>query len=419
MSTSQTHAKNIIQPSNLIREFIQNQTLIRELIAYMEQKCIIRNSIEIFAEIDKRILTDLYKMLVCLDEAIEEYVKQLKATKATNKIRNLENKVKGDRSFKSMIGNSEKLRVVKEDIIKVAETDSPVLILGEPGTGKELIAQAIHAKSHRKNKKLIVVDCASLSLIEDALFGHVSGSFTGATGSIKGYFEQADKSTIFLDEIGELPLNIQSKFLRVLQSRKFDKVGQPGKPVFIDIRIVAATNKNLKDAVKAGQFRQDLFDRLNVFPIKVPPLRERPEDIPLLVNHFLTKKQKKYQIPKEMMEFLKNYTWPGNIRELNNCIERALIRSTDNTLVWYKDDFLLEESLFSPRKTDYVDHRMRPETNRIRSKEISKSDIIWALEASSGYIEGKRGAAKKLGIPPSTFRNLMKRYGIERPSRDP
>ncbi len=285
----------------------------------------------------------------------------------------------------------------------VAKTNSTVLLLGETGTGKEIFASYIHELSSRKNKTMVRVNCAAIpmTLIESELFGHEKGAFTGAVSSQPGRFEIANNSTLFLDEIGDLPLETQTKFLRVLQERQVERIGG-SRLLNIDVRIIAASNKDLDKAVKEGTFRKDLYYRLNVFPIKLPPLRERKEDIPLLVDTFVhefSKMLKKQVDPisQKSMDELINYTWPGNIRELRNVIERAIIISTSPEL---KIEIpKIHEELYS---------------KNYKLEEIEKNHIFHILEITNWQIKGENGAAELLGIKPSMLESYMIKFGIHK-----
>jgi len=290
----------------------------------------------------------------------------------------------------------------------VAPTPATVFITGETGTGKELIAQAIHDWSPRQAKPMVRVNCAAFpaGLVESELFGHERGAFTGADRAREGRFELAHGGTLFLDEIGEMPLETQAKLLRVLQDGLVDRLGGT-TPVRVDVRVIAATNRDLSAAVKEGTFRADLFYRLNVFPIAVPPLRSRPEDIPLLARHFLKKYCVKLgrsweDIDQQSLERLIRYTWPGNVRELQNVIERAMILSHDPVL--RIDDHVLgqQDSSFTG-------------SSPARLKDIEERHILQTLALTNWHIEGPDGAAARLGIPPSTLRSRMKQFGMKRP----
>jgi transcriptional regulator with GAF, ATPase, and Fis domain len=294
----------------------------------------------------------------------------------------------------------------------VAVTDASVLIQGESGTGKELIARAIHANSKRNKNPLIKVNCASLpsGLIESELFGHEKGAFTGAISKRIGRFELADGGTIFLDEIGEIPLDVQVKLLRVLQEREIERVGGQ-TPIKVDVRVIAATNRNLLTEIAEKNFREDLYYRLNVFPLTTPPLRDRIEDIPLLVYFLIDKYAMKIGkkiigISEDSMQRLQSYRWPGNIRELENVIERAVILA-DNPCIEIDPEMLSGRS----------DSIGQAETSNNASFEaISRQHILSVLEQTRWIIEGSNGAAKILNMQPSTLRYRMKKLGIVKPS---
>jgi len=307
------------------------------------------------------------------------------------------------------------MRQVLKQVEKVAPSDSTVLILGETGTGKELIARALHRRSRRANRAFVRVNCAAIpqSLIASELFGHEKGAFTGAVQRRLGRFEAADGGTLFLDEIGDLPMETQIALLRVLQEREFERVGS-NHPVKVDVRLIAATNRDLPGAVAAGTFREDLFYRLNVFPIAVPPLRERAEDIALLVEYFVGRFAKSSgknirQIGRDTVEVLKAYRWPGNIRELQNVVERAVILSESDT-------FIVDESWLKPQSFDSA----RPALSSPPSEGLSAladrevEMIEAALAESHGRISGPSGAATKLGIPRQTLESKIRRLGIDR-----
>src|SRR5579871_5794115 len=312
--------------------------------------------------------------------------------------------------FEEIVGSSEPLRKVLDQVSKVAPTDSTALVLGETGTGKELIAPAIHNRSNRSNRAFIRVNCAAIpsSLIASELFGHEKGSFTGATQRRLGRFESADGGTIFLDEVGELPAEMQIALLRVLQEREFQRVGG-NESIKTDVRVVAATNRDLKAAITDGSFRDDLFYRINVFPIEVPALRERREDIPLLVEYFVDRYasqagKKITGISKKSMELLQSYKWPGNIRELQNVIERSVIISDSENLG-------IDETWFAgPPGTP--DSAILPFAEKLASQE--REMIESALAESNGRVSGPRGAAAKLGIPQSTLDSKIKALKINK-----
>jgi len=316
--------------------------------------------------------------------------------------------------YGNIIGESEVFKYVLFSLEQIAPTDTTVLILGESGTGKELIARALHSRSNRKERPLIKVDCAGLpaNLIESELFGHEKGAFTGAVEKRIGRFELADGATIFLDEIGELPLALQQKLLRVLQDGEFERLGSSqGRNT--DVRVIAATNRNLKEDVSKGRFRDDLWYRLNVFPLSIPPLRERAEDIPLLVNWTIQRLQRRLgkhikTVPSSVMDDLKAYPWPGNVRELENVIERAVIVTPGNMLQ-------LAAPLISPTLTS----GNPPDTPIKTLSELEKDHILQVLSKTNWNISGKGGAAELLGLNSSTLRGRMRKHDIRRPSFKP
>lgn len=312
-----------------------------------------------------------------------------------------------DSIFTEIIGASASLRRLLQSIEQVAPTDATVLIMGETGTGKELIAKAIHRLSRRAGRAYVKMNSAAIpsALLEAELFGHERGAFTGATNQRVGRFELADRGTLFLDEIGEMPLELQPKLLRVLQEQEFERLGS-ARSIKTDVRIVAATNQDLLDRVEEGEFRRDLYYRLNVFPVRLPPLRERRNDIPLLANHFAQKFALKMRkeilpVPADAVKILRNYDYPGNVRELENIIERAVILACDNVL---RAEFL--------------------ELNRVPKKQISKRRgtledferqfILQTLTETGWRVGGNNGAAVKLGLKRSTLISKMEKLGISR-----
>ena len=315
-----------------------------------------------------------------------------------------------DRSsmFEEIVGSSKSIRDLLKHVEKVAPSDSTVLILGETGTGKELIARALHRRSKRASRAFMRVNCAAIpqSLIASELFGHEKGAFTGALQRRVGRFEASNGGTLFLDEIGELPVETQIALLRVLQEKEFERVGS-NHPISVDVRLIAATNRDLRAAVAAGTFRQDLFFRLNVFPILVPPLRERGEDIPLLVEYFVSRFAKAAgknirHIGKHTLEQLKGYHWPGNIRELQNVVERAVILSESHTFIVDHRWLIAESAESSP-----FGGRSAPGDGEV---EMIKA----ALAESHGRISGPSGAAAKLGMPRQTLESKILRLGINK-----
>ncbi len=319
----------------------------------------------------------------------------------------LQDEIKVVHNFENIITRSEALTRVLRNVEQVASSDATVLVLGEPGTGKELIARAIHSISPRGNRPLVKVNCSALpaNLIESELFGHEKGAFTGAVARKIGRFELADGGTIFLDEIGDLPLELQAKLLRVLQEGEFERLGNP-KTIKVDVRVIAATKRDLEKEMAKGNFREDLFYRLNVFPIQIPPLRERKEDVPLLINHFVKKYSAKIgrkieSIPQEVLDTLLAYHWPGNVRELENIIERAVIISPGPKLAL--GDWL--------PKID-----VSPSTITICTLEETECQHILAvLEQTNWRVSGEKGAARILGINPKTLESRMRKLGIKRP----
>jgi transcriptional regulator with GAF, ATPase, and Fis domain len=305
-----------------------------------------------------------------------------------------------------IVGESDSLRYVLSRVEQVAETDATVLLFGETGTGKELIARALHRRSRRRDRPFIVVNCAALpaALIESELFGRERGAFTGAHATQIGRFELANRGTIFLDEIGELPLELQPKLLRVIQSGQLERLGSP-RTIEVDVRLIAATNRDLVEEVKQSRFRRDLFYRLNVFPITIPSLRDRREDIPLLVEHLVERhsralRKRIHLIPPSVIQALKNYDWPGNIRELENVIQRAIIQSPDGTLE-LKDAWSPAVQTDAPGGTTLV--------------EVERRHIRQILESCRWRIEGQGGAAQALALKSSTLRSRMVKLGITRP----
>ena len=319
----------------------------------------------------------------------------------------LREEVKSQHNFEEIIGESPRIMAVLRQIEQVAPTDSTVLIRGDTGTGKELIARAIHNLSPRRARSLVKVNCGAIpaNLVESELFGHEKGSFTGALQRRIGRFELADGGTIFLDEVGELPLDAQVKLLRVLQEREVERIGS-GHSTKVNVRVIAATNRDLHAAVQAGSFRADLLYRLNVFPIEVPPLSARASDIPLLVDRFITKFSQKMGkkidgVSQSTMERLTRYAWPGNIRELDNIIERATILSK-GPMLQIEDTMLLGNS--TP---------LLPIADSL--KEVERTHILRILQDAGWVIEGKQGAATRLGLHPNTLRSRMQKLGIKKP----
>ncbi len=355
---------------------------------------------------------------------LERYKAQQKLEKANEDLRNslreiehlknqlsLENKylqeeIKLNHNYEEIISSSKKFHKILQQIEQVASTDATVLILGESGTGKELIARAIHNVSNRSKRALVKVNCATLpaNLIESELFGHERGAFTGAMEKKIGRFELADGGTIFLDEIGDLPVELQAKLLRVLQEGEFERLGNP-KTMKVNVRVIAATNRDLTNAIEKKEFRQDLYYRLNVFPITCPPLRERKEDIPMLVKHFCQKYEgrmgkKINNIHSKVMDALMAYNWPGNIRELENMVERAIILSRDNSLE-YGEWLPMDQNVNGMNSFEKMD-------------DVEREHIIKTLKKTNWKVSGEKGAARILGLNPTTLEARMKKLGIER-----
>ncbi|PWD99968.1 DNA-binding response regulator [Marinilabilia rubra] len=308
-----------------------------------------------------------------------------------------------------IVGKSKALVKVLKQIHQAAETNSSVLLLGETGTGKELFARLVHKLSNRRDNLLVSINCSAIpeTLIESELFGHEKGAFSGALNTKHGRFEIANGGTLFLDEIGELPLAVQPKLLRVLQEYEFERVGG-NKTIKTDFRLVTATNRNLEDAVGKGRFRDDLFYRLNIFPVEIPPLRERMEDLPLLVRFFVEKLNRKTgkkidTVPRSTLSILMDYHWPGNIRELSNVVERAHILSEDGKLVvgeWFKPG--VNQAQYRTNTVPTLD-------------EVTRKHIVKTLESVGWRVRGDKGAANLLGLNPSTLESRMKKLGIMRP----
>ena len=302
-----------------------------------------------------------------------------------------------------LIGDSVAFREVTEAIAMVAPVDSAVLLLGETGTGKEVIARAIHDAGPRRHQRLVAVNCAAIpsGLLESELFGHERGAFTGAVSQTVGRFQAADRGTLFLDEVGDLPLELQPKLLRALQEQQVERLGSGGRPTSVDVRVIAATNQDLEEMVGHRAFRADLFYRLNVFPIRMPPLRERTEDIPLLAAHFVRKFAERQgkcieEIPHTVIDTLRHYAWPGNVRELQNVIERAVIATTGSTL-----------------QLPSADRRVqRPPSSARTLAEVERDHILATLDATNWVIGGWNGAAAKLGLSRTTLISRMQRLGI-------
>jgi formate hydrogenlyase transcriptional activator len=320
----------------------------------------------------------------------------------------LESEIRTELTFEHIVGESRALRQTLQQVEIVAPTDSTVLLLGETGTGKELLARAIHDRSGRRDRTFVKLNCAAIpsGLLESELFGHERGAFTGAIAQKIGRFQVADGGTLFLDEVGEIPLELQPKLLRVLQEQEFERIGGT-KTLKVDVRIIAATNRELLRMVEEQRFRDDLYYRLNVFPIHVPALRERPEDVPALVRYFVQRLARPMNrhidvIPAETLEALCGYAWPGNVRELANLIERAMILSRGRTL-----EVPLE---------DLVRRRRGAGAGEAGNPDAERTTVLRALEQANWVLAGPRGAAARLGMKRTTLQSLMKRLGIAKPA---
>jgi formate hydrogenlyase transcriptional activator len=357
---------------------------------------------------DMKLLGDFTSLLATALDNASAYtqIAELKAQLEQENVY-LRDEIKTEHDFANIIGSSRPMAEIRRSVRQVAESESTVLIEGETGTGKELLARAVHDLSPRRDKLLVKVNCAALSqnLITSELFGHEPGAFTGATARRQGRFELAHHGTIFLDEIAEIPPETQVMLLRVLQEKVIERVGGT-EPIEVDVRVVAATNVTLADAVAAGRFRSDLFYRLNVFPIRVPPLRERREDIPALMNHFIGRfsvrmKKPLTRVSRRTMELLMSYRWPGNVRELENILERAMIVTTSDTLE-------IDPTWLSGVGTDVAPDE------QMTFGQVERRTILDALQRTGGKIYGPGGAAGLLGLKPSTLYGKMRKFGIRR-----
>jgi PAS domain S-box-containing protein len=343
------------------------------------------------------------QIAIALDNAMAYQRVSLQKERLTEEKLYLQDEIRTEYNFEEIVGQSREIRRVLKQVETVAPTDSTVLILGETGTGKELLARAVHHLSPRRTRTFVRVNCASIpaGLLESELFGHEKGAFTGAIAQRIGRLELANQGTLFLDEVGDIPLDIQAKLLRALQEKEFERLGS-SRTLTSDARIVAATNRDLKKMVKSGEFRRDLYYRLNVFPISVPPLRERREDIPLLAQYFLSKYAKRMKrnienVPSEAMQALTSYSWPGNIRELEHLIERAVILSPTGTLK--VPPFEIEEPA---------------EGSSSALEDVEREHILRVLRRAGGKIAGPGGAAEQLGMNRTTLNSRMQKLGITR-----
>jgi len=377
-----------------------------------------------YSEADAELLQEVANQVALAIANMKSY-EEIAALKARLEKENvyLQEEIRTVHNFEEIVGNSPGLLELLRRVDQVAPTDSSVLIYGETGTGKELIARAIHDRSARKNRPLVKVNCSAISagLVESELFGHVKGAFTGAFERRIGRFELADRGTIFLDEVGELPLETQVKLLRVLQEHEFEPVGS-NRSVHVDVRIIAATNRNLQESINTGRFRSDLYYRLNVFPLEVPPLRERSSDILQLANFFLARYSRKVGkrmegISAAAAERLNSYSWPGNVRELQNVIERALILGQGPILELEPDLISVSPSKAlhdTASEVAEVAHPTGPVSALKTLEEVERAHISAVLQQTHGVVEGVNGAAKTLGMHPNTLRHRMEKLGIKR-----
>ncbi len=380
--------------------------------------------IENYNKVLEQTVQDRTEELVRANEHLSQEIEEHKVTEGSLRSASAENKQLKDRfqaeniylrkdidrefNFGEIIGRSNALKYVFFKVEQVAPQDAIVLLLGETGTGKGVVARAIHSRSSRKDRPMITVNCSALpaNLIESELFGREKGAFTGSSDRMMGRFELADNSTLFLDEIGEMPMELQTKMLRVIQDGEFERLGGP-KTIKVNVRIIASTNRKLEEEIRKGRFREDLFYRLNVFPITIPPLRQRKEDIPLLVDYFVAKFNKKTgkkieTVSKDTLDVLQAYDWPGNVRELESIVERAVITS-QGTALQILDRF---ENSLKTGEQDAQDGKGLVELERYH--------ILQALEKTGWRIEGKKGAAMLLGLNPNTLRGRMRKNGIRR-----
>lgn len=364
------------------------------------------------------------------EEKIRRAFEEIEALKSQLEIRNayLEEEVVEAKAFGELVGQSAPLRHIITQLDLVAPTDASVLILGETGTGKELVAREIHRRSTRKDKPLVRVNCASIpkELFESEFFGHVRGSFTGAIKDRAGRFETADGGTLFLDEIGEVPLDMQGKLLLVLQEKRYERVGED-RTRTANVRIVAATNRDLKQEVSVGRFREDLYYRLHVFPLQVVPLRERLDDIPLLATHFLELSAKELKCAKPRLTRagvvkLQSYDWPGNVRELRNVIERALILARGGSLEFDLPNQTFESlpAVSRVRPETHADEADGPEFLTEAELQLRERDnLLRILNKTSWKIKGPDGAAELLGVKPTTLLSRMEKWGLKKSERPP
>jgi len=361
-----------------------------------------------FGQEDLDLLTQIsIQISLALDNALAYGRVNASAARLEEERLYLESEITSEHNFEEIVGKSAALRRVLDQIAIVAPTGSTVLLHGETGTGKELFARAIHNRSPRRERTFVRLNCAAIpsGLVESELFGHEKGAFTGALIQKRGRFELADQGSLFLDEIGDISLDLQPKLLRALQEQEFERLGST-RTIHVDVRLIAATHRNLQSMIRNNQFREDLFYRLNVFPIEIPPLRERREDIPLLVNYFVLRASRQMQkrirfIPRQAMDAFVNADWPGNIRELENFIERCVILTQS-------DDLNVPLNQLKKRVVRGVS------SGASTFEEAERQIIIDALKAASGRISGKSGATLRLGLKRTTLQNKMRKLNISR-----
>jgi len=361
-----------------------------------------------FGQEDLDLLTQIsIQISLALDNALAYGRLNASAARLEEERLYLESEIRAEHNFEDIVGKSAALRRVLDQIAIVAPTSSTVLLHGETGTGKELLARAIHNRSPRRERTFVRLNCAAIpsGLVESELFGHEKGAFTGALMQKRGRFELADRGTLFLDEIGDISLDLQPKLLRALQEREFERLGST-KTIRVDVRLIAATHRDLQGMIRNNQFREDLYYRLNVCPIEIPPLRERREDIPLLVHYFVLRLSRQMQkriksVPKQAMEALVNHDWPGNIRELENFIERCVIFTQGDELNVPHNQL---------KRTASRGTGSAPSTFEQAERQV----IVDALKAASGRISGKGGASERLGLKRTTLQNKMRKLNIAR-----
>jgi len=408
--------------SDYIVKPFQNEEVLARVRTHVQLRQLQLDAIDTNLRLEKRVAERTQELKSALDE-----VERLK-TRLEQENTYLQQEISEHTHHHEIIGNSPALRAVLANVDMVADASTSVLIHGETGTGKELIARALHERGRRRARPMVKLNCSAISagLVESELFGHMKGAFTGASDRRVGRFELANGGTIFLDEISELPLETQTKLLRVLQEGEFEPVGS-SKTVKVDVRVIAATNRDLQKDIAAGRFRADLFYRLNVFPISVPALRDRPEDIPVLAQHFLERFARKFgkalkRIDPESLRRLQEYSWPGNIRDLQNTIERAAILSSGDCLqVSWALDAQAPAAMATPvpPASEGGSHARNTEAtpgngDSSSLAEMERQHILAILKKTHGVIEGPAGAARLLNLKPSTTRFRIKKLGIKR-----